>query len=198
MIGRLCGVVVSDEGDSVVLDVAGVGYEVWVPLGTLGRASRDGESVILHVHTHAREDALQLFGFATPSDKVAFRILIGVSQVGPKIALAVLSTLPAGDLAAAIAKKEVGKLTSISGIGKKTAERLLLELRDKLPEGPGTTTSEVLRKPSQGAPHVLVSTLVHMGYRAQEAERVLTQLGDRVDAIPLAEAIREALALLAK
>ena len=134
MIGRLSGKVLGQEAEGVVVvDVGGVGYEVQVPLGTVGRAPIDGDGrATFWVHTHAREDALILFGFASESDRLAFRTLIGVSSVGPKTALAVLSALPAAELARAIAKKDLGQLTRIPGIGKKTAERLVLELRDKL------------------------------------------------------------------
>src|SRR3954471_6600235 len=133
MIGRLTGIPLSDEDGALVIDVHGVGYEVSAPLGTAGRAARDAEGrVTIYVHTHVREDALMLFGFAMESERHAFRTLIGVSNVGPKTALAVLSALPAADLARAIAAKDVARLTAISGVGKKTAERLVLELRDKL------------------------------------------------------------------
>src|SRR5262249_8764442 len=133
MIGRLSGRVIEEGDGTTVLDVNGVGYELVTPLGTIGRARPDGEGrVTLFVHTHVREDQLSLFGFASEGDRLAFRTLIGVSSVGPKTAIAVLSALPAHELGLAIARKELGKLTSISGIGKKTAERLLLELKDKL------------------------------------------------------------------
>src|SRR5579883_3362132 len=130
MIGRLTGKVVAHEAESaVVLDVGGVGYELAVPLGTLGRAPTDESGrTTLFVHTHLREDALTLFGFASDRERAAFRTLISVSNVGPKIAMAVLSALPAEELAHAIAAKDVARLTSINGVGKKTAERLVLEL----------------------------------------------------------------------
>jgi Holliday junction DNA helicase RuvA len=134
MIGRLTGKVTEEDDGGIVVDVNGVGYEVIVPLGTIGRSKPDAEGrITLFIHTHVREDALTLFGFASDGDRVAFRTLIGVSNVGPKTAVAVLSALPAHELGQAIARKELGKLTSISGVGKKTAERLLLELKDKLP-----------------------------------------------------------------
>src|SRR5258708_18227746 len=134
MIGRLTGRVAAQEADGVVLDVGGVGYELAVPLGTLGRARVDEVGrVTLWVHTHVREDALALFGFADETERAAFRALVGVSNVGPKIAVAVLGALPAADLARAVARRDLAALTAISGIGKKIAERLLLELRDKLP-----------------------------------------------------------------
>ena len=204
MIGRLRGRVLSDEVEGVVLDVHGVGYEVTVPLGTLGRApANDAGEVTLFVHTHVREDVFSLFGFATETDRLAFRVLIGVSSVGPKTAIAVLSALPAGDLARAIAAKDVGKLMSVPGIGKKSAERLVLELRDKLPTSASVSTAKAA---PGAAPQIspsahgelLLSALVRMGYKAQEAERAVSAMGARAEELPLPEALREALALLAK
>jgi Holliday junction DNA helicase RuvA len=172
MIGRLTGKVVAQEAEgAAVVDVGGVGYEVLVPLGTIGRAASDeGGRCTLYVHTHAREDALTLFGFATDADRLTFRTLIGVSNVGPRTALAILSTLPAEDLARAIAAKDLAKLTGIPGIGKKTAERLVLELRDRLvkpvavaarSEGPSSREAPVAPwRPSARSPRsARVSTL---------------------------------------
>lgn len=202
MIGRLRGVVTQEEEGTVVVDVNGVGYEVLVPLGTLGRAQKDSnEQTTLFIHTHVREDVLSLFGFATDADRIAFRTLIGVSSVGPKTAIGILSALPAGELARAVAAKEIGKFTAISGVGKKTAERLLLELRDKLPndailEAPRAKTTSA--KELHGNAERLASALVKMGYRPQEAERAVSQLGERAEAESLSVLVKEALALLAK
>src|SRR3954470_7675180 len=177
MIGRLTGRVTQEDDGNVVIDVNGVGYELVVPLGTIGRAQTDADGrATLFVHTHVREDVFSLFGFATEGDRVAFRTLIGVSSVGPKTAIAVLSALPAHDLGQAIARKELGKLTSISGIGKKTAERLLLELKDKVPtlqaagpRGAGVALAPVSERSSSSA-DVLARALVNMGYRQAEAD----------------------------
>lgn len=205
MIGRLTGRAVEDADGGLVLDVNGVGYEVVVPLGTLGRAARDAEDrVTLFVHTHVREDALSLFGFASDADRLAFRTLIGVSNVGPKTAIQVLSSLPAPELGAAIARKELGKLTGIPGIGKKTAERLLLELKDKLPvleaAAPRVTAGAAppARAASSNAKELLTRALVNMGYRQVEAERAVDQLGPRVDEAPMPDLVKEALSLLSK
>lgn len=217
MIGRLTGRVVEEAADgTIVIDVNGVGYEVLVPLGSLGRLRASGAtpdavapSVTLFVHTHVREDAFSLFGFASAADREAFRTLLSVSGIGPRIAVAVLSALPAGELGQVIARKEIGRLTAISGVGKKTAERMLLELRDKLPQGPvtlvagataaGTDRADaVIAAPKGGARELLTQALVRMGYRAGEAERAVDQLGDRVTTLPLGESVREALLLLSK
>jgi len=200
MIGRLTGRVVHEEPDTLVLDVQGVGYEITVPLGTVGRAPRtDAGLVTLFIHTHVREDALALFGFASETDRIAFRTLIGVSNVGPKIAIAVLSQLPSEELARAVSRSDVARLTAIQGVGKKTAERLVLELKDKLqaklgaPAAPATS----VQKPT-GQGELLHDALVRMGYRPSEAERALAALADRVEGQPLGQSVREALALLAK
>jgi Holliday junction DNA helicase RuvA len=206
MIGRLVGRVVAHEADGVsVLDVAGVGYEVTVPQGTLGRArADDGGRITLWVHTHVREDALSLFGFSDELERAAFRVLLGVSNVGPKIAVAVLGALPAAELAAAVARKDLAAFTSVSGVGKRIAERLLLELRDKLPVLPADA--------SQGVPSAahakgagawverLRGALTGMGFKPAEAERAVSALGDRGDREELAfeTLLRDALALLAK
>ncbi len=198
MIGRLTGRVISDEVDTVIVDVHGVGYEVTVPLGTLGRAPRstDGETT-LFVHTHVREDALLLYGFASDADRGAFRTLIGVSNVGPKIALALLSALPANELAQTIAAKDVAGLTRIPGVGKKTAERLVLELKDKLLPIAGTAAQSPKTTAVAGA-ELLISTLVRMGFKPAEVERAVATMGMAGAAAPLADAVREALKLLAK
>lgn len=204
MIGRLTGKVIAQEADGgIVLDVAGVGYELAAPLGTLGRAyADDAGRVTLWVHTHVREDALALFGFADENERGAFRALIGVSNVGPKIAVAVLGALPSADLARVIAARDLAALTSISGIGKKIAERLLLELRDKLPVGvsspaPTSGTSGSGPRRAGDDEERLRTALTGMGFRLVEADRAIATLGERVHG-PLPELLREALAVLAK
>jgi Holliday junction DNA helicase RuvA len=203
MIGRLTGRVVAQEPEgAIVVDVGGVGYEVFMPLGAAGRAPVDeGGRTTFYVHTHVREEALTLFGFATEADRGAFRTLIGVSSVGPKTALAVLSALPADDLANVIAAKDLAKLTGIPGIGKKTAERLVLELRDRLARSTVATTATAGAPPKEGATHprdLLVGALTRMGYRPAEAERAAAALGPRIATDALADLVREALAILAK
>ena len=203
MIGRLTGVPLEDEDGALVVDVSGVGYELLVPQGTVGRAKRelDGRATI-HVHTHVREDQITLFGFASTSERLAFRTLIAIANVGPKTALSVLSALPAAELARAIAGKDVKRLTDVPGIGKKTAERLVLELSDKLPSlclGAGRSARRRRAPARASTPRdALLSALVNMGYRAVEAERAVASLEGRLDGTPMAELVREALVLLAK
>src|ERR1700733_647702 len=157
MIGRLTGKVVAQEADGgVVIDVQGVGYEVALPLGTLGRTRPDEDGrVTLWVYTHVREDALSLFGFSDEMERAAFRVLLGVSNVGPKLATAVLGALPAGDLARAVARQDLTAFKGITGVGKKIGERLLLELRDKLPQvvagaNAGAAVERQARRGSEG------------------------------------------------
>ena len=200
MIGRLTGVLVAQSDDgSALIDVGGVGYEVSVPLGAIGRARKDAEgNLTLHVHTHAtRDEAMILYGFATADERHVFRTVLSVPNVGPKTALAILGGLGVSELAAAIARKDLGRLTSISGVGKKTAERLLLELKDKLHAL--TSNSAVAPATSMAsAPkrEQLRSALENMGFRPAEVERALDALHDRIDAAELRELLREALGLL--
>jgi Holliday junction DNA helicase RuvA len=206
VIGRLTGRVAAQEADgNVVLDVAGVGYELAVPLGTLGRARPDeGGRITLWVHTHVREDALSLFGFSDETERAAFRALTAVSNVGPKIAIAVLGALPSADLARVIASRDLSALTAVSGVGKKIAERLLLELRDKIPVGPalGAVVAAGTPPPKTGGPgdDRLRGALTGMGFRPTEADRAIAAMGERAQSPTAAfeDLLREALALLAK
>lgn len=201
MIGRLVGRIVEDSADgAAVLDVRGVGYEVTLPLGTLGRAAPDAAGEItLYVHTHVREDAFVLYGFATRDDRAVFRQLIAVSNIGPKIALSILGALSVGELSAAVAHGETAKLTRVPGVGKKTAERIVLELKDKLLAPPPVVgLAPAVPKPAaRGAKgELLHGALTRMGYRPAEAERAVTALGARVETEPLADLVREALGVL--
>ena len=196
MIGRLAGrVVVEEPSGAIILDVGGVGYELLAPLGALGRAEQlPEERIVLFVHTNLRQDALELFGFASLAEREVFRLLIGVQKVGPKIALGLLSALPPAELASAVNDGDVARLSRVPGIGKKTAERLVLELREKMPGG---RLPEANSTPSRdGHAQRLIGALTNMGYRPAEAERAVESLGDRVSAEPLPSLLRAALAVL--
>ena len=205
MIGRLTGTIVEDAADgTLVLDVGGVGYELLAPLGTVGRTTPDDAgAVTLWVHTHLREDALLLYGFASREDRAAFRTLISVSGVGPKIAVSILGVMSAGELAHAVARRETSRLTAIPGVGKKTAERLALELKDKL-LAPAPITGATPAPPAarRAGPdpkaEVLHGTLTRLGWRPTEADRAVAALGERVATDPMPELVREALALLSR
>lgn len=200
MIGWLRGRVISEEPSGLILDVGGVGYELTAPVGTLGRAaSQAGGEVELWVHTHVREDALELFGFASELERSVFRLLVSVPNVGPKTAVGVLGALPIADLSRAISARDLGRLGKVPGIGKKTAERLVVELVDKLPalvppEGVGKAGNTGVA--AAGNNQLLLKALVNMGYRPAEAERAVAHLGKRTDAEPLGDLLRSALAFL--
>jgi Holliday junction DNA helicase RuvA len=197
VIGRLRGRVLADEATgAVVLDVAGVGYELSTPVGTLGRARDAGDGEVeLWVHTHVREDALDLFGFANETDRRVFRLLLAVPNVGPKTALGVLSALSVEDLARAVERSDHVRLGKVPGIGTKTAVRLGLELKEKLrglESGPPQTSAQTLGNEAGR----LLSALVNMGYRPGEAERAVSALGPKLETEPLGNLLREALAKL--
>jgi holliday junction DNA helicase RuvA len=197
LIGRLVGNVVATNDATITVDVGGVGYEVHVPGGTLGRTGAAGGDtrVTLFVHTHVREDTLDLFGFASELERLVFKLLIAVPNVGPKTALGILSALPPPDLASAVADKDLARLTSISGIGKKTAERLVLELKEKLPRMAELRAPAAAPRKHDDAMRLL-GALTNMGFRQAEAERAVVSLGERVGKEPLAELLKAALATL--
>ncbi len=149
MIGRLRGMVVARNADTVVLDVGGVGYEITVSPRTLVDLPPVGEEGVVHTHLHVREDQLALFGFTGDADRNLFRVLLGVSGIGPKVALAILGTMSGADLRRAVVADDVDALTTVPGIGKRTAQKIMLELRPKLdlPDaevvGSGSVAAEV-------------------------------------------------------
>jgi Holliday junction DNA helicase RuvA len=142
MIGRLRGVVAAKRSDAVLLDVAGVGYEVTVTPRALSDLPPLGEEAVLHTHLHVREDQQALFGFDSDSERDVFRALLGASGVGPKLAIAILATLPPGELRAAVAGGDVAALEAVPGVGKRTAQKLVLELRPRLDAGDGDLPGE--------------------------------------------------------
>jgi Holliday junction DNA helicase RuvA len=180
MIARLTGTVVEKEADRLVLDVGGVGYLATVPLGTMGRVGEPGSEVSLYIHTHVREDTLSLFGFLTGLEKEIFERLITISGVGPRLAVTVLSGLSPEALAAAVRQGDLKSIQAVPGVGKKTAERMVLELRDKLDglglaEGQGDhpETEPLIDEAGQLAADT-ISALENLGYptsRAREAVR---------------------------
>jgi Holliday junction DNA helicase RuvA len=200
VIGRLSGVVVEHAADgSCVLDVSGVGYEVFVPLRSLGRLPVAAPAQ-LHVHTHVREEALTLYGFLSTDDRVAFRVLLGVSGVGPKLAMTVLSELTAVELALAVARGDRKRLEAISGVGKKIVARLLLELKDKLPvvasSDPGAVTSVELALPTTDAAVQACDALTRLGFSRAQAEAAVAKVARPDAAAPVEQLLRQALAVL--
>ena len=203
MIGRLTGTIVDQGSDgSCVLDVHGVGYEVFVPLGALGRLPAPPALTVLHVHTHVREDAIILYGFPTLEDRAAFRVLIGVSGIGPRLAVGILSSLSAAELAEAIHRGDKARFKSVSGVGPKLVGRLVLELKDKLDfaRSTGVTTLPVRAKPPAGFDGTLGTVhaaLVQMGYKPGEAEQAVRQIEPDAEGKQTEQLLREALTALA-
>ena len=203
MIGRLTGTIVDQASDgSCVLDVHGVGYEVFVPLGALGRLPAPPAQTVLHIHTHVREDAIVLYGFATLEDRAAFRVLIGVSGIGPRLALGILSSLTAAELAEAIQRGDKARFKGVSGVGPKLVGRLVLELKDTLDfaRSTGVTALPTRAKPPSGIDGTLGTVhaaLVQMGFKPGEAEQAVRQIEPDAEGKQTEELLREALTALA-
>jgi Holliday junction DNA helicase RuvA len=191
MIGQLRGTLVARNPPQVLLDCHGVGYEVDVPMSTFYNLPALGEAVTLLTHFVVREDAQILFGFATASEREAFRQLIRISGVGPRTALSVLSGMSVADIAQAVTAQDAGRFTKVPGIGKKTAERLLLELRDKLPRS--SAIASAAAPPSEGAD--VLNALLALGYSEKEALAAIRQLAPDVG---VSDGIRAALKLLSR
>jgi Holliday junction DNA helicase RuvA len=170
MIGHLTGHLIRKRPQEVVVDVGGVGYRVTIPISTFYRLGEDGSPVSLRIHTHVREDALALYGFVSEGEEDLFERLIGVAGVGPRLAINILSGIEAAELTEALRAGDLPRLTRVPGVGKKTAERLILELKDKLP--PASTTEVAPTLPSVKRDD-LVSALGNLGYSRSEAERAI-------------------------
>ncbi len=198
MIARIRGEVADVGEDRVCVDVGGVGYDLAVPTRTLS-GLRPGEPLTLHVHTHVREDALLLYGFATPREKETFERLLTVSGIGPKLALACLSGMTAEDLGRAVNGNDVRALSAISGVGKKTAERMVLELRGKLALAPAAAGTQPTAAPAPGAGNDAFGlALAQLGYKRTEIDAVLARVNDAgLGDAPLGEKIAAALRFLA-
>jgi len=174
MIGRLVGRLASKSTDQILLDVGGVGYLVHIPLSTFYELPEEESPASLWIHTHVREDALSLYGFLTERERSLFLLLLGVAGIGPRVALTVLSGIPPAELVDALRKQDVRRLVAIPGVGKKTAERMVLELAEKVErfaaEPPG-------QEPAAVRADDVVSALVNLGYRKTEAERSVEAIG---------------------
>ncbi|MDP2870389.1 Holliday junction branch migration protein RuvA [Methyloversatilis sp.] len=190
MIGRLTGTLLEKNPPRILLDVQGVGYEIDVPMSTFYNLPAAGERVTLHTHFVVREDGHFLFGFASPAEQAAFRQLVKITGIGPRMALAVLSGMSVDELARVVAMQEAGRLTKIPGIGKKTAERLLLELRDKL-----LPTASLASAVAPDAGADILNALMALGYSEREAQAALRTLPEDVG---VSDGIRQALKALSK
>jgi Holliday junction DNA helicase RuvA len=200
VIGRLTGSAIDKGADGCcVLDVQGVGYEVFVPLRSMSLLPAPPERVTLHVHTHVREDTFRLYGFENVLDRAAFREMLGVSGVGPKLAMAILSEMSASELASAVTHADKKRFATVSGIGKKMAERLVLELKDKVEglaagELPGAMVAPP--PPILGRAGEVASALVALGFTRLQAEGAAGKVVQREDERPVETLIRQALATL--
>lgn len=190
MIGFLSGKLLRKSPQELLLDVQGVGYRVLVPVSTFCRLGDQGADAQLLIHTHVREDQLVLYGFATPNELNLFEKLISVSGVGPKVALGVLSGIEVDDLVQAIRSNDVARLTRVPGVGKKTSERLILELKDKLAALEIATVQAVPSSPTKSD---LLSALANLGYTSAEADRAATDATRQHPDAPLGELLRAAL-----
>jgi len=194
MIGYLKGTLLDVSPNLVLLDVGGVGYEVRIPLSTYYEVQKvEGGSAAFYVHTHVREDALQLFGFWTDRERQLFEKLISVSGIGPKLAQTVLSGMPPDDLVSALGSRDVRALSSVPGIGKKTAERMVVDLADKV----GALAAEAPAKPAV-AESDLVLALLNLGYKRSVAERAIVQVTRENPGGSFADQLRAGLKLLSR
>lgn len=198
MIGFLQGILLKLAPDRLLLDVSGVGYEVHIPLSTyydLEKAGA-GAKARLYIHTYLRENELALFGFGTERERQLFEKLIGVSGIGPRLARVILSGMAPDDLLAALAAGDLGRLASIPGVGKKTAERMVLELRDKVRELAADLPEQLA--PAGGADQDVVSALVNLGYRGNLAERAVAEARKELPEAAFQDLLKGALARLSR
>jgi Holliday junction DNA helicase RuvA len=171
MIAHLRGKLLAKHPNQAVIETGGVGYEVTISVPTFSELPANGSEVALHIHTHVREDVIALYGFLRPAEKQLFEKLMTVSGIGAKVAITILSGMAADEMTGAIRGNDVARLTRIPGIGKKTAERMVLELRDKLPPAAGPSTSTL---PAMSATEEdVLSALVNLGYQRQSAEKAM-------------------------
>jgi Holliday junction DNA helicase RuvA len=207
MIAHLSGTLLSKQPNSVILDVAGVGYEVTIPVSTFYDLEDAGSSVQLRIYTHVREDALQLYGFKTARERELFLRLISVSGIGPRLGITLLSGMSADEMIASIRTNNLARLTLIPGVGRKTAERLVMELRDKVASLSSAELEEELgAKTDTGAPVLtedsmrgdVLSALLNLGYQRNAAEKAVTGAIDEGGDISVELILRRSLRKLAK
>ena len=196
MIAHLRGKLLAKHPNQAVVEAAGVGYDVTISVPTFSDLPAIGADVALHIHTHVREDVIALYGFLRPTEKVLFEKLIAVSGIGPKLAITILSGMRADEMVGAIRGNDVARLTRIPGIGKKTAERMVLELRDKLSEAGPSATPAV---PSLTVTEEdVLSALVNLGYQRAAAEKALAVAAKEGDGKSFDQMFRAALNRLSK
>jgi Holliday junction DNA helicase RuvA len=199
VIAHLRGRILDKQPHRIIVDVNGVGYDVAVPLSTFYGLGEAGTEIALRVHTHVREEALALYGFATKLEQELFERLIGVSGIGPKVALAVLSGIETAELIRAIERDDLARLTAIPGVGKKTAERLVLELKDRLPKVPVAAVGSPLAAVAEPLLRDdLLSALINLGYHRALAEKAVDTALARTPGGDFERTLKQALRELAK
>jgi holliday junction DNA helicase RuvA len=194
MIAHLRGKLIARHPNQVIIDTSGVGYDVTISVPTFSELPPAGSEISLHIHTHVREDQIALYGFLRPEEKQLFEKLLTVSGIGPKLAITLLSGMPADDMVTSIRGNDISRLTKIPGIGRKTAERMVLELRDKLPV-PGLEPKQVIPTWSAIEEDVL-SALENLGYQRPAAEKALQQAAKNGSKDSFDHLFRESLALV--
>ena len=200
MIARLSGKLVSKSADSLIIDVGGVGYEVSAPLSTFYALPEEGSNATLLIYTHVKEDAIKLFGFLSHMEKKLFIKLISVSGVGPKLAMNILSGMDSQQLALAIKEGNIARMNAIPGVGKKTAERLILELKDKI-DADILPAGDEQRAYQKEGPSILddaLSALLNLGYKKPDVEKTLDSLMKSDSTLSVESLLKEALKLMAK
>ena len=196
MIAHLRGKLLVKHPNQAIVETAGVGYDVTISVPTFSDLPAAGAEVALHIHTHVREDLIALYGFLRPSEKLLFEKLITVSGIGPKLAITILSGMAADEMVGAIRGNDIARLTRIPGIGKKTAERMVLELRDKLPEVSPSATPVA---PAMNATEEdVLSALVNLGYQRAAAEKALAMVTKKGTPVSFDALFRDVLAALSK
>jgi Holliday junction DNA helicase RuvA len=198
MIAQIRGRLIHKEPGSVVVEANGLGYRVFVSLTTFRELPDLDLAVTLHTHTHVREDALQLFGFSTPLERELFQVLIGVTGIGPKLALNILSGIAPGELLQALEQRDMNRLQSVPGIGRKTAERMVVDLQEKARK---ISTRMALQpaepRPTDGLAEDVISALLNLGYRKGQAEKAVEMVFRQAPDLTLEKALKESLKILA-
>jgi Holliday junction DNA helicase RuvA len=201
MIAHLTGILFSKSPQSVIVDTAGVGYQIFIPLSTFYQLPDELEKVSLHVYTHVREDVIQLFGFQTEREREIFSLLISVSGIGPKLALNILSGIGLDDLLSAIVRADSERIAAVPGVGKKTSQRITLELKEK-----ASYMSEGIEVPPRERPQIkdkgifddALSALINLGYQSRSAKRAIENVLFKDNEIDLETLLKEALRSLAR
>lgn len=200
MIARISGILVQKAVTHCVVDVHGTGYNLIVPLSTFYELPEENQPVVLHVHTHVRDDAINLYGFRTCEEREIFKMMISVSGIGPKLAVNILSGIAAGELIRAVAEENLKRLTGIPGVGRKTAERMILELKDKAArfDGYEVAGGKLAAKPDEQVKEDALSALVNLGYKGSAVKDAVDRvMREMTEPLSLDRLLKQALRILA-